>query len=192
MRKKDIWHQIVTAFGSEPTLSYSMLTNDVFMFAVEARNGNQQRAWSKYGKKIQRAMISFIMSAVAVSAVSAVPDWLRDDEDDEGFLKTYFSNFGLNLISEVTGLLPWIRDISSVAIEGYDPSRPDEEILKTVGQTYKAVTKAFENGEVTYRTVYQAAKLFSQMSGIPLGNLVRDFKALWNKTIGEVFGMKIS
>ena len=191
MRKKDLFHQILTAFGSEPTLSYSMLTNNIFMYAVTARNGQYQIAWNRYGKKIKHAFVAYMLSAIAVSAVAAVPDWLRDDEDDENFIQTYFKNFGMNILGEVTGLLPWIRDISSIAIEGYDPSRPDEEILKTLGQTGKAVTKAIESGDITYRTVYQAAKLFSQSTGLPIANVIRDFKAMWNKTVGEIFGMKI-
>jgi len=190
MRKKDIGHQILTAFGSEPTLSYSMLSNNVFMFAVDARNG-VQRAWNKWGKKIKHAFVAYMMSAIAVSAVAAAPDWLRDDEDDKNFIETYFKNFGMNILGEVTGLLPYFRDIYSGFVEGYDPSRPDEEIIKTAKQAKDAMVKAIESGEITYRTVYQAAKLFSQSTGLPVGNLVRDFKSLWNKTVGEVFGMKI-
>lgn len=191
MRKKDIGHQMLTAFGSEPTLSYSMLSNNVFLYAVEARNGQYQRAWNKYGKKIKHAFVAFMLSAIAVSAVAAVPDWLRDDEDDKNFIETYFKNFGMNILGEATGLLPYFRDIYSVFIEGYDPSRPDEEIFKTAKQAKDAMVKAIEDGQITYRTVYQAAKLFSQSTGLPIGNLVRDFKSLWNKTVGEVFGMKI-
>ena len=191
MRKKDLFHQMLTAFGSEPTLSYSMLSNNVFLYAVEARNGQYQRAWNKYGKKIKHALVAFMLSAIAVSAVAAVPDWLRDDEDDKNFIETYFKNFGMNILGEATGLLPYFRDIYSVVVEGYDPSRPDEEILKTARQAWSAMAKAVEDGQITYRTVYQAAKLFSQSTGLPVGNLIRDFKSLWNKTVGEVFGMKI-
>ncbi len=97
----------------------------------------------------------------------------------------------MNILGEATGLLPYFRDIYSVFIEGYDPSRPDEEIFKAARQAKDAIVKAVEDGQITYRTVYQAAKLFSQSTGLPIGNLVRDFKSLWNKTVGEVFGMKI-
>lgn len=187
MRKKDIAHQVLTAFGSEPTLSYSMLSNNVFMYAVEARN-NRAAAWHKYAPKIKRAFVSYLMSAIAVSAVAAVPDWLRDDDDEEGFIQKYFKNLGMNILGEATGLLPYIRDIASI-FQGYDPSRPDEEIIKTARQFVNHVLKA--DGNISYRTVYSAAKLFSQATGVPVANVVRDIKSLWNKTIGEIFGMKI-
>jgi hypothetical protein len=187
MRKKDIAHQVLTAFGSEPTLSYSMLSNNVFMYAVEARN-NRAAAWHKYAPKIKRAFVSYLMSAIAVSAVAAVPDWLRDDDDEDGFLQKYFKNLGMNILGEATGLLPYIRDIASI-FQGYDPSRPDEEIIKTARQFVNHVLKS--DGKISYRTVYSAAKLFSQATGVPVANVVRDIKSLWNKTIGEIFGMKI-
>ncbi len=191
MRKDNPWLQILTAFGSEPTLSWSMLSNNVFMYTVEARNGNASAAWHKYGQKIKRSLVAFMMSALAVSAVAALPDWMRDDDDDDGFLKRYFKQFGLNVLGEVTGLLPFIRDIADVAIRGYDPSRPDEEIFRTGRQTFNALKKAADEGQITYRTVYQAAKLFSQATGMPFANVLRDLKAFWNKTVGEVLGIKI-
>lgn len=205
MRKmSDTYLGILTAFGSEPTLSYSMLINNVFLYTMEART-NAGIAWQKYGKRILRAFTAFIMSATAVSAVAALPDWLRDDEEDDGFLKKYFRNFGLNLIAEVMGLLPFMRDVyegtagflkyipafKDADLRSYDPSRPDEEIIKSVRQAGEATIKAIEDGQITYRTVYNAAKLFSQATGLPVANMIRDFKSIWNKTIGEAFGMKI-
>ena len=191
MRKtSDTYLGILTAFGSEPTLSYSMLVNNVFMYTIDARDGNKQRAWKRYGKKIGRAFAAYLMSAVAVSAVAALPDWMRDDEEDDGFLKKYFKQFGLNLLSEPLGLLPYLRDIPDI-FKGYNPSRPDEEIIKTLKQFGSSAVKAIQDGELSYRTIYQAAKLFSQATGLPLANVIRDVKSLWNKTIGEVFDMKI-
>lgn len=205
MRKtSDTYLGILTAFGSEPTLSYSMLINNVFLYTMEART-NAGVAWQRYGKRILRAFTAFMMSATAVSAVAALPDWLRDDEEDDGFLKKYFQNFGLNLIAEVMGLLPFMRDVyegtagflkyipafKDADLRSYDPSRPDEEIIKSVRQAGEATIKAIEDGQITYRTVYNAAKLFSQATGLPVANMIRDFKSIWNKTIGEAFGMKI-
>ena len=190
MRKKDPWLQIITAFGSEPTLSYSMLSNEIFMYAVDARN-SQNRAWAMHSANIKRAFTAYLMTAVLTSAVAALPDWLRDDEEDESFLQTYFKNCGLNILGEITGLLPYIRDISSIMIEGYDPSRPDEEIFVSARRAYKAIVNSVEEGKITYKAIYQSAKLFSQATGLPIGNIIRDIKSLWNKTIGKMFNMKI-
>lgn len=191
MRSKRPFQQMLTAFMAEPTLSYSMLSNEVFMYNVDARDGHKNQSWAKHGQKIKRAFVSYLMTALAVSAVAAVPDWLRDDDDEKPFYETYFKNFGMNLLAEATGLLPYIRDAYSVLVEGYNPSRPDEEIMTSARKEYLAIVNAVENGKVTWRVIYQTAKLFSQATGIPVGNVIRDVRALWNKSVGEIFDMKI-
>lgn len=191
MRKKDIWHQMATAFMSEPTLSYSMMANEVFNYMIDARGGHKQEAWAKHGKKIGRAFASFMLTAVAVSAVAALPDWLRDDDDETPFLEMYFKDFGSNMLAEAMGLLPWIKTIHSTLIEGYSPSRPDEDIIVSAKNAGMSVIKSVKDGDLNYRTIYRSAKLFSQMTGTPLGNVIRDFVAFWNKTLGNIFDMKI-
>lgn len=190
MRSKNTLMKILTAFGSEPTLSYSMLSNELFLYAHE-KNINKGAAWQKHGKNIMRTFFAWGLCEIAVSMVAGIPDMIRDDEDEESFIdgvlkyfKKVFGNFASDSV-----MLPFFRDAYSVTVEGFDPSRPDEEILVSARKVLRDTQKIFEGKEVSpYKTVYDFAKLISHASGIPLGNVVRGFKSVWNKLLGDVLG----
>lgn len=189
MRSSNGLAKFLTAFASEPTLSYSMLSSEVFNFFVDARNKNTNASWKAHGQKILRAFASYMTTAIAVSMVAGIPDVFRADDDEE-LLIAWVRNFGMNLLSEVSGLLPFARSFESIVIEGYSSSRMDEAIF----DSFRQMIKTWNNGKLDYRDFYYAAKVISQGTGYSISNAMREIKStihavkiLWNATVGKIY-----
>jgi len=181
MRSKSAWSQILTSFMSEPSVSWSMLSDSVFKWAVEARNGNQKAAFKKYGKDIKNASMTYLITTTVASLISSLPDTFRDDEEEE-FIEKYAVNVLDNVVSDVTGLLPVVRDAFN-AMKGYESTRMDQQVFSTFASAYRRLS----DGEWTYKDIHTLAKAVSQASGLPFSNVMREAATLWNNTIGQIY-----
>lgn len=190
MRNTDQWHKLISAFASEPTLSYSMLSNEAFMYAMEART-DKAKAWKNHGKKIGKTALAWALCELAVSMVAGIPDFIRDDDETEDIgdiIKTYFKKVFGNYASDLV-MLPWLRDAQGIILDGFDPSRPDEEIFNDLATLFNMAKRKAEGKDVSeYRVVYNVTKFISHLTGIPLSNVVRGAKSIINKTIVEWMG----
>ena len=185
MRNRSTWIQMATSFMSEPMISYNLLHDCFMQYNADKRiTGSKGTALKRNGKKISRAMLAYTMATFASALAGALPDTLRDDDEEKDFAETFISNAAENAVSDALGMIPLFKDVVSLA-QGYDVARMDTQALASVVRAYQSVTKAVENGEVTYKTVYSVMRAISQITGIPLSNLMRDGVAIWNNTIGE-------
>lgn len=185
MRNKSSLVQMMTSFMSEPMISYNLLHDCYMQYNADKRiTGSKETALKRNGKKIARAMMAYTLTTFASALAGALPDTLRDDDEEKDFVETFFTNAAGNAVSDALGMIPVFKDVVSL-FQGYDVTRMDTQMFASVVRAYESVTKAVENGEVTYKTVYTVMKAVSQATGIPLSNLMRDAVAIWNSTIGE-------
>lgn len=182
MRSKSGWSQMLTSFMSEPSVSWSILSDVAFKWLVDARGGNHKRAFAKHGKAMKDAAMTYLITATTAAIIGALPDMLRDNDDDETMLEKFTVSALDNALSDVTGLLPIVRDVFN-AMKGYESTRMDQEVFSTAVSAYKKLT----DGEFTYKDVYYTARAISQASGLPFSNVIRELSTLWNNTVGNIY-----
>ena len=182
MRSKSGWSQMLTSFMSEPSVSWSILSDAAFKWLVDARGGNHKRAFAKHGKAMKDAAMTYLITATTAAIMGALPDMLRDNDDDETMLEKFTVSALDNALSDVTGLLPIVRDVFN-AMKGYESTRMDQEVFSTMVSAYKKLT----DGEFTYKDVYYTARAISQATGVPISNVIREFTTMWNNTVGNIY-----
>lgn len=188
MRSKSGLTQTLTAFMSEPSLTYNMVADAFFEWSIDSRRGYGTSV-SKHGKKFAKAVSIYAVTALLSAAVRSGVDIIRDDDEEEENLDEYLANLKENAISELNPLskLPIFKDVVSI-FEGYDPARLDEQSLVSIKRAYDAWKKVIKDDkDVDYKVVYKTLQAISQTSGLPLSNAYRDVVAMWNTSIGNVY-----
>ncbi len=189
MREKGIAAQVTTAFMSESMVSYNMVM-DVFYEWTEASrlSGSYTKTLGKYGRKFTRAVGVYTVTAFATALAGGIMDAARDEDEEKEFLEKYWENVKSNFLSDLflPSKLPIVKDIVSI-FQGYSPSRMDEQGYLTAYYAYKQWDKVLDGKGNPYKAVYQTLQAASQMTGVPLGNLMREVVTLWNITVGSVY-----
>ena len=181
MRDKGDLNKFATSFLGEPTTSFNMLFNAI----LSATRG---------GSKVESARVigSVYASIIGAAAMASLVYALRDDDEDEAYLEKYAEAFGNKLSSElwVHNMLPYIRDIASI-IEGWDVERPDMSLFSDIKSSFDKLFKINDDGEFEWKidfsdpkAVYSAVENFggsiASAFGLPLKNILRDTRAIFN------------
>lgn len=181
MKSKDGLKQMYTSFMSEPTKTYNMLYRAIGDVAVNPSKDSK--------KKLGRVLAVYVANAAATSLAAAVVDAMRNDKEDKKFLEKYEDALAENLTDNIDpiGILPVIKDIEGI-FSGYSVERTD---LSAFQELYYAVSKwkSKMDGEsdLTYPALLiDTAKPLSTLTGIPVGNAMKDLKALTNTIIQSV------
>ncbi len=187
MRSKSTYVKMATAFMTEPMKSYNMLKRAAFD-AYQGKKGA--------GKKLGKTMYVYAITQAAVSAMAAIVDAFREDDDESTWWERYWQAIKNNLVGEnflnsdaewyqryivsgnisPFGLLPFAKDVLSL-IDGFDASRLDMGLAVDLIDLCKALDS--ENS-TPYRKAYLAAKTLSAATGLPFGNIMRTFKTIFN------------
>ena len=176
MRSKDTGWVAATAFMAEPTTIANMVANAI----VQQRRGQKGA--------VKRTVASIILSSVANAAFAAVIYAARDDDDDESYWEKYIASFfgevmeGLNPAS----YLPIFKDILSM-LQGWDVERADLAIWADLIKSAKKLTSDKVN---TWRKVEDFGGSIAKLFGLPVKNLMRDMRAIYN--VVEGWGRKTS
>ena len=190
MRSKSAMAQTLTAFMSEGTMTYNMLADAFFEWSLDARQEGKsyKSTIGKHGRKFVRTLGVWAFTNLLVSATASAIDAVRDDDDDEEMDEKYMEAFWENIADNMNplGMLPILKDIKS-AFEGFSPTRFDEQSFTTLYQAYRKWLKVFEGDGNVYKATYKTLQGVSQLSGLPIGNAVRDVVAMWNTTVGSVY-----
>ena len=173
MRAGSEWAKTVTAFMSEPTVSYNMVMESTRKTAEDAKRMGMRVAVKRNGKILVRAFQAYVLTEVASAIIESLTDAFRDPDDDP-FLEKFWTAFwgekpesfrdavlGIvlgtngNLVGNLNllGKIPLLKDALS-ALSGDDISRMDMEALTN---TYKALaiwdeTIRLENGSLDKAT----------------------------------------
>lgn len=173
MRAGSAWAKTVTAFMSEPTVSYNMVMESTRKTAEDAKRLGMRVAVKRNGKILVRAYQAYILTEVASAIIESIADAFRDPDDDPFFQKFWTAFWGEkpesfrdavlgivlgtngNLVGNLNplGKIPLLKDALS-ALSGEDVSRMDMEALTN---TYKALaiwdeTIRLETGELDKAT----------------------------------------
>ena len=173
MRAGSAWAKTVTAFMSEPTVSYNMVMESTRKTAEDAKRLGMRVAVKRNGKTLVRAFQAYVLIEVASAIIESLTDAFRDPDDDPFFQKVWTAFWGEkpesfrdavlgivlgtngNLAGNLNplGKIPLLKDALS-ALSGDDVSRMDMEALTN---TYKALaiwdeTIRLENGSLDKAT----------------------------------------
>ena len=190
MRSNNGLHKMATSFMAEPTKSYNMLANAL-------RDWHEMPGkWNAGSKRFfKRILKAYVVTNVVNAAVQSFMDAFRDKKDDdttywERWLEDYKDNVKDNL--NPIQLIPYLKDILSI-VQGYDVNRLDMQGLSKLFAGVRNVQKYATDAD--YRenhTWLEAAESLmsgiSSVTGIPIYNVKRDFKAIYNTTTGKYLG----
>ena len=168
MRSTDTGMKMVTAFMAEPTTSMNMIVSGL----VEGKRGGVE------GRRYCRRMIGAVAAArlinsILVSFVYAA----RDDDEDETYLEKYLEAFTgafLDSLNPAT-YIPILKDIVSI-FQGYDVERSDMSVVSDLWKSYKRLSS---KNLSPWRKVEDFAGSWAQIFGVPLKNIMRDARALY-------------
>ena len=176
MRSKDTGMKMATAFMAEPTTSINMIADAL----LKGKRGN----WKYARKAIGAVIASQLLNAILVSFVYAG----RDDDEDKTYLEKY--------IGSVTGAfwdslnpatyIPFIKDIVSI-VKGYDVERSDMAVISDLLKAWENLKK---DNVSTYRKVEGFAGSIAQLFGLPLKNIMRDVRAIYQTIESFVNGQQ--
>lgn len=211
MRSKSTMSKMLTAFMSEPTISYNILMNAHDQFMTEARRtGDKGKAWRLTKGAIMVGFTAYSVNAVASALAESFWDAFRDDDEYESlydkFLQALFGWDG-NLAQDLFPFskIPYLKDITSI-LTGYDIDRMDMESFKNLYDAYRILAEKFllktgkldkptsitYYGKMTdYGAISKCLKALSQAIGLPGYSLTRDVVTIWNNTAGVFTGDKI-
>ncbi|RGG41955.1 ADP-ribosyltransferase-containing protein [Roseburia sp. AF22-8AC] len=190
MRSNNGLHKMATSFMAEPTKSYNMLANAL-------RDWYEMPGkWNAGSKRFfKQTLKAYIITNVVNAAAQSFMDAFRDKKDDdttywERWLEDYKDNVKDNL--NPIQLIPYLKDILSI-VQGYDVNRLDMQGLSKLFAGVKNMQKYATDAD--YRenhTWLEAAESLmsgiSSVTGIPIYNVERDFKAIYNTTTGKYLG----
>lgn len=168
MRSKDSLMKMATAFMGEPTLSINMLADTV----LQAKRGRIKKG------KVVRTVAAVFTSTVAASIIKSFIYALRDEDEDEAYMEKYLQALGGSILSDANPLnmLPVLRDVMSI-LDGWDIERTDMAILKDI---YNAATALSSENKTTYRKIEDFAGAIAALAGVPLKNLMRTGREIYN------------
>lgn len=203
MRSKSTLVQMETAFGAEPILSVNMLMDAVTLFNQEKKQNGKASAMKKYAKLIGRAGLIYLLSSVVESVLRSVLGKLRkyDDDDKDRFEdiqqdileRTLEELDVLNKIPIVKEAMPYIRKfvLSKFGMGKniyLDNAQMNEEVFNTIYQALNGVYKILDGGEMNYKTFEKIFKAVSEATGLPISNVLKELKTIYNNTIGDATG----
>lgn len=200
MRDNSSWTKILTAFMSEPTLSFNTLLDAYNEYVTNKRKGIKN-TWANSGKKITRGLLAYGASAVGAALAESIFDALRDDDDYETFLEKFWEAFWLdaygydgkkeygNLLADLNPVnkLPVVKDVVS-HFTGYENNRMDTQWLTSFTD---AIAAWKSESRPLYGKIYKTLQAASRITGLPLSNISREVATVYNNTVGVLTGKKL-
>lgn len=190
MRSNNGLHKMATSFMAEPTKSYNMLANAL-------RDWYEMPGkWNAGSKRFfKQTLKAYIITNVVNAAVQSFMDAFRDKKDDDTtYWERWLEDYKDNVIDNLNPvqLIPYMKDILSIA-QGYDVNRLDMQGLSKLFAGVRNVQKyATDADSRENHTWLEAAESLmsgiSSVTGIPIYNVERDFKAIYNTTTGKYLG----
>ena len=168
MRSKDTGMKMATAFMAEPTTTVNMMVDGI----IQGKRGNKKFT----AKTVGAISASIILNSILVALVYAA----RDDDEDETYTEKYIGSLTTELLDGFNPLtyVPFVKDIWSIA-QGYDVERSD---MSVVSNLWESVEGLFNENKSGWEKVADTSGAISSLFGIPLKNILRDAKGMYNLT----------
>ena len=165
MRSKDTGMKMATAFMAEPTTTINMVADAL----IQGKRGNKKYARAAIGA----AIASQILNSILVSFVYAG----RDDDEEKSYLEKYLKSLTGEVKDSfnIFGYIPFVKDIVSI-VQGYEVERSD---MSVISDLWKAYEQLGSSNISTYRKVENFAGSIAQIFGLPVKNIMRDARAIY-------------
>lgn len=175
MRSKDTGVKMATSFLAEPTTSINMVEDAL----IKGKNGDKTFARRAIGSVIA----SQILNGILVSFVYAG----RDDDDEKTYLEKYLGSLSGSIVDSLNpgNYIPFVRDIISI-VQGYEVERSDMAVISDLWNAWK---KLGSKTVAPYRKVEDFVGSIAQIFGLPVKNIMRDARGIYN-TINSFLGGK--
>lgn len=178
MRSTGAAAKMATAFMAEPITSYNMLLD-------AAKEAGRGKKGSK--KKAAKIVVSVVLSMVLGNLLKSVISAMRDDDDEKkdengnivgtrSFWDKYRDAVLDNLWDDPLGMIPFVRDIVSIA-QGYEVKRTDMELFQKL---YYALTKLDSDKYTTAEKADAVIGAVAALFGEPYANISRDARAIYH------------
>lgn len=176
MRSKDTGMKMATAFMGEPTTSLNMLESAL----IQGKRGNKRYA----RKAVGSVVASMILNSILVSIVYAG----RDDDEDKTYAEKYVSTLTEELLDSLNPLtlIPFVKDIVSI-VQGYDVERSD---MAVISDLISAWNNLDSDNRSAYRKVEDFGGAIASIFGLPVKNIMRDVRGMYNTINSFVNGEK--
>ena len=176
MRSKDTLMKMATAFMAEPTTSINMVADAL----LQGKRGNKKYARGAIGAVIA----SQILNSILVSFVYAG----RDDDEDETYWEKYLGTLSGQALDSLNpaGYIPFIKDIMSI-VQGYDVERSDMAVISDLWKAWENLSK---DNVSPYRKVEGFAGSIAQIFGLPVKNIMRDARGIYQTINSFVNGQQ--
>lgn len=161
--------QIISAFKTEPTLSYNLFVDSISKEKVAA-------------KSAARGLLALALNVLANALLKSIIGALRDRDEDKTYLEKYAEKLANNIGSDLIPILnlPGVDAISE-AIQGFTTELPEMGMISdTVSAGDKALKKISKGdwggalGELT---------VVFNLFGLPVRNIYRDFAAIFDTAV---------
>ena len=186
MRSDNYFVKSMTSFMAEPTLTINVLADAVRMAAQKEKGGKMQLA---------KAGATFILSAVLQAAFKGLMSSGRTPDEKKTWFENFLYRFFGNLLNEADPLqlVPGYSDAITLLKDGklQDDAMGAFGKLFTAGQ--KGVDLLLGNGgkNGVYRDIEDSVgQLVQLFSGLPLKNLMRDARAMWNWVVDQPYAKR--
>ena len=165
MRSKDTGMKMATSFLSEPTVALNMLADAI----IQGKRGDKAYAGKAIGSVVAAQIINSALAAIVYAG--------RDDDEDETYAEKYISSFVGGALDSLNPLswIPFVKDIISIA-QGYDVERSD---MALVADWWKAMQQLGKDNVTGWRKVEDFVGTTAQFFGLPVKNIMRDARGLF-------------
>lgn len=176
MRNDHFWMRSLTSFMAEPTLTLNVLA-DAVRSAKEGETGGKAL--------LGKAVATFALSAVLQAAFKGLMGSGRNPDDKKTWEENFLYRFFSSLISEADPLqlIPGFSDLITLMKDG----KLEDDALSIVGKMFTSLAKAKdlvtgkEESKGWYRDLEDTAgQLIQLFSKVPLKNIMRDSRAMYN------------
>ena len=202
MRSKGALARATGSFMSEPTTTFSMVSDAWFRFRTDLDQGMTYKdAWKKHGKFITRLVGVYALGALVTAAAQAAADAWRDDDDYQTGWEKFLEAFTGNLADELMPLnkLPIARDAYELLKEllraaGFDTygNQPRSIYMQWGDSLVNGFTilndhlRGEETNYTWYSGIYKLLQAVSGMTGVPVATPTREIVSLWNNLVGAM------
>lgn len=134
-------------------------------------------------RAIGSVIASQILNGILVSFVYAG----RDDDEEKTYLEKYLGSLSGSVVDSLNpgNYIPFIRDIISI-VQGYEVERSDMAVISDLWNAWK---KLGSSTVAPYRKVEDFVGSIAQIFGLPVKNIMRDARGIYN-TINSFLGGK--
>ena len=185
MRSDNYFVKSMTSFMAEPTLTMNVLAD-----AVRAAKSGE-----KGGKMLlAKAGATFLLSAVLQAVFKGLMSTGRTPDEKKNWTENFLYRFFNNFQNEVDPLqlIPGYSDAITLLKDG----KLQDDAMGALGKLFTAGQKGVDlllgnGGDSWYRDLEDSVGQLTQLfSGLPLKNLMRDARAMWNWAVDQPYAKR--